>query len=275
MTTEEESSESLAETPDIALTGYVYAGRLCLLGMAKTPFGPIPLATRVRIGSELSDGPVDFENIPEQAISIVEKAYGDVIDKLQFETMKAAAENLVERARSRDQNAMAMIAMIREEAEKGSQRAKTSVDLLKEYIAKHPAEEGPRFSGEKPATGLVKRVKQASEEENPYAYALSIATYLPNASHDIVTIVMLANGPPLLKAKIFDIASSFGSEGEAKLFLAGTDPKVRTPIHLPNQARRVFNAGRCVGVARAIQGIRYPNVPLGTLSKRIAWELGE
>src|SRR5271169_3611992 len=112
--TTEETEEQLSPPQDLALTGYVFAGKLCLLGMAKTPFGPIPLATRISIGSELPDGPVDFTSIPEAAQPTVERAHNDIIDKLQFETMRASAESIVERARAGDQNAMAMIVVVRE-----------------------------------------------------------------------------------------------------------------------------------------------------------------
>jgi hypothetical protein len=275
MTTDE--PEELSAPQDLAITGYVFAGKLCLLGIAKTPFGPIPLSTRVNIGSEIPDGPVDFASIPEPAQPALERAHNDIIDKLQFETMRASAESVVERARAGDQNAMAMIVMIREAAGKGSKRAVLALDMLKETIRKNPiesrmGEERPQYD---PAKGLVVRVKRASMQSDPYSYSLSIATYLPSASHDITTIVMLANGPLLYRKKIFEIASSFGSEETGRTFLAGTLWQHRAPAHLDEQARKIFDAGRCIGIARSIQGIRCNGVPLKTLSPRVAWELGE
>lgn len=71
------------------------------------------------------------EGLPEHAKALAFKAS-------QIRKQARAAEELVERARACDQNAMGLIAAIRQQAEAGSPRAQVSRALLARYCAKHP-----------------------------------------------------------------------------------------------------------------------------------------
>lgn len=67
----------------------------------------------------------------------------------QIRQQAKVAGELVERARARDQNAMGMIAAIREEAAKGSPRAIVSAGMIAKYCQKNPMPE-PGPLGESP-----------------------------------------------------------------------------------------------------------------------------
>lgn len=82
------------------------------------------------------------EGLPEQAKQLADKA-----DEIRKQADGAAA--LVERARTGDQNAMGMIAAVREQAAAGSPRAQVSCALMARYCAAKPMPElGPL--GEQP-----------------------------------------------------------------------------------------------------------------------------
>jgi hypothetical protein len=67
----------------------------------------------------------------------------------QVAQQAAVGAELAERARAGDQNAMGMITAIRDQAEKGSARARVSCILIEEYCrANPPKEEGPAISAE-------------------------------------------------------------------------------------------------------------------------------
>lgn len=85
------------------------------------------------------------EGLPEQARQLAEKAG-------QIRKQADGAAALVERARTGDQNAMGLIAAIREQAKEGSPRAKVSCHLMARYCMQKPMPElGPM--GEMPVHG--------------------------------------------------------------------------------------------------------------------------
>lgn len=69
--------------------------------------------------------------------------------------MEQGAESLVVRARSGDQNAIAMIARIREEVPR-SRRAALSFDLIARYVREHPIVEGVRLGAERASAAVTK-----------------------------------------------------------------------------------------------------------------------
>jgi len=82
------------------------------------------------------------EGLPAQAKELADKA-----GQIRLQAKMAPA--LVERARACDQNAMGMIAAIREQAKAGDPRAQVSCALMARYCEAHPMPElGP--VGEKP-----------------------------------------------------------------------------------------------------------------------------
>lgn len=82
------------------------------------------------------------ENLPAQADELAGKA-------AQIRMQASAIADLVERSRACDQNAMGMLAAIRDEAEAGNPRAQVSRALAARYCAAHPMPElGP--TGEMP-----------------------------------------------------------------------------------------------------------------------------
>ncbi len=77
------------------------------------------------------------EGLDPQAKDLVGKAK-------QIRQQVVVAGQLAERARMNDQNAMGMIAAIREQAKQGNPRAIVSAKLIAEYCAKNPPKElGP------------------------------------------------------------------------------------------------------------------------------------
>jgi hypothetical protein len=292
-------SSPTAGGPEIHVSAYVFGRRLCLLGMAKTSEGPVPLASYSRIEGDCKSGPVSMgEELPEPVAQALQQAQDTMLTKLEIENKRVIAGGVVERARLGDQLARATIHQVREAAIAGHQRAQVIFELLKEYAVRNPPLENEqpevhysgKIEGEKrQPSSKVKAVHSrilgtiaesaAMSGEDPLCYPMTLATYLPNIPVNMATVVTLANGPPLLRSKIQEIAAAFGNEEESQAFLYGVSnplPKLKQVLpKLPPQARRILGAGYCVATARRMQGARIDSVPLSKLCEDASWELGE
>jgi hypothetical protein len=191
-------------------------------------------------------------------------------------SLGAAARNVVERARLNDQNAIALIAHIRQLAESGAGDARKGLDAILAYAHKNPMKvvASPIGAAGINAINILRRPELSSRD---HVAALSILPIV--CPHDGVTIgsVTLMQGPPLDDGRIGWLADGFTNDELKGLFIHGvtnghSDPTIlqSSPDVLPT-----LLAGKCVGAARAMQVAASPNTPLAPYSPVIGWELGE
>ncbi len=153
--------------------------------------------------------------------------------------LRSMVASVVRRARNGDQNAMALMALVRNNAAKGHPRAMESAEHLNEYIRSNPVrgESNPRIG-------------------NDGTYADAVA---------------LSHGPKLHHPRVAAFLSNFsGEEQQAVAFgiLHKDAANANHPIH--SQAIRM---GKIVGQARSIQAVRERGSSLKAFDPRVAWEL--
>ncbi len=153
-------------------------------------------------------------------------------------TQQAASASLVRRARAGDQNAMATLNLIRENAAKGEAKAVSMYDLLLAYCRQNP-------------------VDGTSSSAVDKAY---------------VAAVRLSHGEPLSNSRIQDYAGTL-SAGEEEAFVAGMYQ--RPSFGSDPKSRRANFMGRTVGIARRLQAVRMPESQVSNYDHACAWELGE
>jgi len=189
-----------------------------------------------------------------------------------------AAKEVVERARAGDQNAMAMIVMVRDQAIQGNEKARESQRAILEYIRKNPVQVADAFAH----SHVGEDAKQALAYVSKRGPVLGlIALFIIGSDSPDAMLngsIILANGPRLTNPRISAIGSAIDNDDERRLFYAGVCFK-RIPPNLlqrcvPEQ-RPIINAGKCVGLARAIQEVRAPDSSLTKFSPVVGWEHGE
>lgn len=149
---------------------------------------------------------------------------------------------LVRRARAGDQNAMAMIAMVRRSADKGSMVAQVTSQMIRDYIAKNPVP-GARM-------GL-----ETTTADPLYAKA-----------------VALSHGPLLSNARIANMTDALDGRSR-ELFFQGM--KWASSEAAPKRGAPPYEAGRIVGMARALQAVRMPSSPVSKQNRVAGAEMGE
>lgn len=259
------------------VTAYVFQGFLVLVGVHHSELGPIPVTHRVPLEG-VPDGPCDLgaedQEVPAPLRAAWEQAQDAMHGKLDAELRRAGAEDLVRRTRAGEQNAKATIIEVRKAAEQGNPEAQEAFRVLHDVIT------GGGGAGEFGADQSVALVAASQKDaSDPYRYPVTVAQLLrTDGEHFLASALLLANGPPLDKTRVDAIAQNFGPE--VGLFawgyrLAAEPDRARAfGRGLSPEERRVLSVGRCVGRARAIQGVRREE-PLKRLSPRVAWELGE
>lgn len=195
-------------------------------------------------------------------------------------TVADGAMQLVERARQGDQNAIAMICSVRDNAKKGDPKARRGYQALKQYIEKHPAKNVPTFGEElahNRACDVVCREMVAGFGED---YSETVKAQLPSIAAMSLpkAIVTCANGPTLLQDGaqnlLNDVRDSF-SEQEQQAFVLGLRHGLSELDRIPKPLQAPFIVGHVLGTARRIQAVRHPKVPLSILSSRLGHEFGE
>lgn len=163
-----------------------------------------------------------------------------------------AAAQLVRRARNGDQNAMALIACVRDAAEKGNTKAIISARFMHEYIKTHPVGDTSEF-------GIEHVIPRRTPLPSDPATAAAVA---------------LSHGPILSRAWLerFVHAAHFGAE-EVHAFKHGVmGRRMRNPNE---KIQKANHAGRLIRHARKLQAVRMPNTAVSRFDANIGWELGE
>lgn len=196
-------------------------------------------------------------------------------------TVNDGAAQLVERARMGDQNAIALICQVRDNAKRGNSRAQQGFKALQLYVENNPVASqgtmGEEIAGEVEANQLARQVCNAAFEGE---YVEVVRELVPNLASQSVekAIVALANGPSLLprdeSTYISDVYNTL-SQPEKKMFAVGYRHGISELASIPSSLQCAFLLGHILGTARAIQAVRLPRVPISVLDPQTGFELGE
>lgn len=192
-------------------------------------------------------------------------------------TQRDGAEQLVERARAGDQNAMAMLQMVGENARKGSPKAKTAQAAVTRYIADHPA---PISNWEEGASIIGVLKNPDNSDEDVFETLLALPRF--EDSNLIQTAcVVLSMGRDWDNPRVHALDGLLEPSAPPQVtFRMGLEnagePAVIKPTmrRLPPELAGYLCAGHCIGMARKIQIMRDPSSPVGILCKGVEWELG-
>lgn len=182
------------------------------------------------------------------------------MSKASRRDVERTAQDVVERARAGDQVAMGLMAQVRDRAKQGNPRAKQSLRAMQRYIDKNP----PVTIG-----------KEANGTTSPLAPIAAKALWTNPTPKVIVTalplmrfwqgVVALVHGPRLDNERLVHISDELHGENQPAFKEAVVD--FRNP--------KGWAMGRIVGLARCIQRLQIPSVPISTFCPATAWELGE
>jgi hypothetical protein len=192
--------------------------------------------------------------------------------------MASEAQNLVERARLGDQNAMAMIAVVNKRALDGVTRAKLAKGMIQKYIEDHPTSGTDSFGAEKDkavSPALLKKM------HNPETMLPAICEACKYRDGFLAASLVLSYIGPITRNKVKDIGlSSFGSDQKTYSFYWGVtypDPEHYFAVagKVPPDALDCTRIGQVFGRARKLQNVRAKGSCISNFSPMAGWELGE
>ncbi len=208
------------------------------------------------------------------------------------------AASLVRRSRVGDQNAMALIYRVGEEARKGNAKAIEAAKAIEEFAKKNPSTAvsidmpKPVIADTQETGGVV--VWKADTEKNKPALPRGALHGVLDPDHfcDVIAgaaryrfgldaaSVVLASGPMLTKDAIDAIVDEVFDEKTGKIFLYGVvrcapDDYDKAAQYLNTAGRQFLTVGQCFGRARKLQALRQPRSRIGAYSQVAGWELGE
>lgn len=176
--------------------------------------------------------------------------------------LRSMTASVVRRARNGDQNAMALMALIRENAQKGHPRAVETFEHLKEYVRCNPIDSNPRI-GVDPQLGY--EPDYVALTQAPGTRWSGDSTY-PDA-------VALSHGPKLLNPRIGEFLSQFGGEEKAAVAFGIQHKGAASEKHEDGSLSRAIRMGKIVGQARSIQAVREPGSSITAFDRDAGWEL--
>jgi hypothetical protein len=227
-------------------------------------------------------------------------------DGKEIQAMKQGAEELVLRAREGDQNAMAMIASVAQNAKRGDKRAQMSVRLLQQYIQAHPVAAGEggntgitagrasaRTKAQAAKAARMQRVPMAAlqrlrsgqlSESQTLLYLCKLCHYNDGPDQAVRFLSNIYLNADKVKNMALTMATPAGEgakpdERKVKAFLFGiTHPNHATaPMAVARSNPDVFYhlaMGMLVGRTRQRQMAVYGNAPLSGIGSDVAEELG-
>lgn len=195
-------------------------------------------------------------------------------------SIKEGAAQLVERARLGDQNAMALMKQIGENAKRKQPRALKAYTELMRYIKSNPVTKnmsfGEEMEEESELDSLAHGILGMFAGEGDYCEVVFSKVQdlaLKNVNKAIVT---LANGPSLLPDDThFKSVRASMSPQDDKAFMQGYKHGIKEMDDVPKDMHCAFLLGHVLGTARRIQAVRLPRVPVSVLSPSVGMELGE
>lgn len=247
------------------ISSYVKHGNLYIFGLINSKFGYVPFTYRCKTPDDVRDGPVNFgsEGLPKSFDDISEKIQKGVIKEIDSNIIKLGAESLVIRGRNGDQNALAILMHIRENALKGDVKAKKGLRAVKLYIKENP-NNNDSFSGD---SLIVKELPKHLNSDTD-RYSSSTALFGPvsiSFSTPENIAVIFCNGTKITKFKIQSLIEKL-NPSYRRSFIKGLNNKGnRSPANM---------LGRIIRYAKSVQMVR-SGAPIKVLSKTASWELGE
>lgn len=189
---------------------------------------------------------------------------------------RGAAE-LVQRARAFDQNAIGMIDSIRKNAQLGQETAKSAFSAIAKYIQDHPVQAD---MGAEVKT-VLGRIKHPNNSDVVKLGSLGSLPSLGDVDAIHVACILLTQGPAMSNGRITRMHEIYPTQSAKDVFEFGLDNcgseaeigEFRD--ELSESLEGVLCAGYCVGIARRLQLVALGKMPAGSLSRGIAWELGQ
>jgi hypothetical protein len=254
-------------------SGYIDNNNLYIVGVANSRFGTIPFTHREPVKGLCKSGPI---NIGIEQTDNIEKAIHSskkpIINNILKEEIKSAVENLIERARQGDQNAIGILCQVRKNASKGYSRAAFSYEYALQYCKSKPIND----------LGIVsisgESVLKKSLASSPLELLKTILESMKNNPSKIASVISshVANlDPEVLKAAAILIADIVSLHSEIlQTVVKQNDENFIDGYVGKNNTDRSAKVGFVIGYAKKLQDFRDTG-NLNNLSKQIAWELGE
>lgn len=190
-------------------------------------------------------------------------------------TLDEAAKDLVDRSRAGDQNAIAMICEIRDNAARGEKRAKATHDAIGQYIKSNPVSVGDDSEADSMACDAMAGFGSESETYEEVV----LKKVAPLVKKDVKKAVStLANGPSLIRGypTLIDSICENMSDDEQKAFCFGafkTKMALQAMRGMPHECQHALILGYVLGKARDIQIVRLPNTSVTGQSIAAGMEL--
>jgi len=205
---------------------------------------------------------------------------------------RSKSGEFVQRSRAGDQNATAILAVIRDLKDQGVDWAKEAYSWCMDYAKRHKPSMFGAFRevarslrdtvkiprpvdspvGEESANNSTNDNKEkkptGAEYDCTLVYLLTLLDKLGGEEALLMGAVIMANGPALNDSRIKQFLGSFREDV--------ADQLVEGIVHcFVNTDSNVTRAGQCIGQARRLQILRLPDGPIKAYNPKIAFELGE
>src|SRR4051812_37701655 len=194
----------------------------------------------------------------------------------KVQQINTAAKDLVARSRLGDQNAIAMIIMIRQSAKAGSKRAIYTLKYLTDYVKKHPIRVDCKIGfGCDPATQRVINSMHSRMGADPASAANTVVRAVPKISEPVLAAPTLANTGNLLgkienNPRINEICQYF-DEDQLDAFQFGCtfcyEDTDSMHADMSEKVHKALHIGKAIGIARRIQAARKPGTSIAVISK--------
>lgn len=274
---------ALAQPTKLCASAYAHQGRMCISGLARTPSGVVPFTWSTRVSGDVPNGPIALEETSKQSPSVnqaLAASSGPIQFGIETQQIRAGVENLVERARLGDQNAVAIIAKARENARQGEPRASMAVKAMRAYIEHNPP--GHKMAVTRFGELFDAVTTLAGSVQTPEGFAsatTAIVTAIPMDpdSHQTAATA-IANGKPITNEMLTAASISSGSpQVFTAAYKSATDKAKRVALigRVPESNIDALRMGFTIGTAKRLQDVRDPSTEITKFSPMAGWEHGE
>lgn len=276
---------------NVHASAYVKENCLYMTGICQTDIGAVPFNIRSKLKGEVKDQYVDV-GLPDEKLDpsiaiALESATGPIMYQVQEQRMKTAAKSLIDRSRLGDQNALAILVRVRQNAKKGMPRAKKAYGILVDYAKTNSADKSSTDVGTE-TRGIfgtlrttLARITPAQQEK----YAAIATSFIPGSGKNTRSVVnaagAFANGPPISHDLLNHVSLALGDDTAKAAFAFGFMNSGRREVvtaaarEASPRERTALQVGYTLGLAKRIQDVRDSHCPLSRYSTIVAWELGE
>ena len=186
---------------------------------------------------------------------------------------------MIDRARQGDQNAIALICQVRDNAKKGLPRAVKAFRALMHYAKTHPVTEKVSYVGAESHAEEIEDLANDVITSFGSDYVTAATEKLPELFSISVPMAVYAtvNGPSLLPGdgNLFESVRKALAPESDKAFMFGYKYGPKAISTVPADLHDAFLLGHVLGTARRIQAVRLPDMPIGVLAPKTGVELGE